>query len=80
MWFLFLFVEEIYIFGVKLIMVLINVGGGGGSVGVLIIIWKVSIYKNLLCRKGVGKSLKLRFWDFLECKIWYLKFKFGYKL
>lgn len=57
--FLFLFVEEIYIFGVKLIMVLINVGGGGGSVGVLIIIWKVSIYKNLLYRKGVGESLRV---------------------
>lgn len=54
-----LFVEEIHIPGAKPIMAPTNVGGGGGSVGVLTITWKVSIYKNPLYRKGAGKSLRV---------------------
>lgn len=48
--FISLFVEEIHIPGAKPIMAPTNVGGGGGSVGVLTITWKVSIYKNPLYR------------------------------
>lgn len=42
--FISLFVEEIHIPGAKPIIAPTNVGGGGGSVGVLTITWKVSIY------------------------------------
>lgn len=55
-----LFVEEIHIPGARPIMAPTNVGGGGGSVGVLTITWKVSIYNNPLYRKRAGKSLTVQ--------------------
>lgn len=58
--FLYLFVEEIHIPGARPIMAPTNVGGGGGSVGVLTITWKVSIYNNPLYRKRAGKSLTVQ--------------------
>lgn len=78
-WFLPLFVEEIHIPGAKPIMAPTNVGGGGGSVGVLTITWKVSIYKNPLQKGSRQKSesgdFEIR--DYSECKIWYSKSKSG---
>lgn len=74
-----LFVEEIHIPGAKPIMAPTNVGGGGGSVGVLTITWKVSIYKNPLQKgsrqKSESRDFEIR--DYSECKIWYSKSKSG---